>query len=86
MVKDVHEKINKNPLDSEFIQDLLKEILSDVEQFSNLQKVAQNFELSDEIDEIGIKLILLRKSMTNIIMFYFRCWIMELVDCVEKNH
>lgn len=64
MVKDVHEKINKNPLDTKFIQDSLKEILRSVEQFMNLQKVAQNFELSDEIDEIGIKKItLLRKSV-----------------------
>lgn len=55
MVKDVYEKINKNPLDSKFIQDSLKEILRSVEQFTNLQKAAQNFELSDEIDEIGIK-------------------------------
>ncbi|CAB4374170.1 unnamed protein product [Rhizophagus irregularis] len=56
LVKDVHEKINKNPLDTKFIQDSLKEILRSVEQFMNLQKVAQNFELSDEIDEIGVGL------------------------------
>jgi hypothetical protein len=63
LVKDVHEKINKSPLDTKFIQDSLKEILRSVEQFTNLQKVAQNFELSDEIDEIGIKITFLRKSM-----------------------
>ncbi|RIA83168.1 meiosis protein SPO22/ZIP4 like-domain-containing protein [Glomus cerebriforme] len=56
LVKDVHEKINKNPLDTKFIQDSLKEILRGVEQFTNLQKVAQDFELSDEIDEIGVGL------------------------------
>ncbi|GES77158.1 testis-expressed sequence 11 protein-like [Rhizophagus clarus] len=56
LVKDVNEKINRNPLDTKFTQDSLKEILRSVEQFTNLQKVAQNFELSDEIDELGVGL------------------------------
>lgn len=52
----------------------------------NLQKVAQNFELSDEIDEIGIKITtLLGKSMEYYNHFYFRRWIVELIDCVEIN-
>ncbi|GET58097.1 SPO22-domain-containing protein [Rhizophagus irregularis DAOM 181602=DAOM 197198] len=36
--------------------EVISEILRSVEQFMNLQKVAQNFELSDEIDEIGVGL------------------------------
>ena len=64
-MKDIHEKIKINPLDSKFIQDSLKEILRGAEQFTNLQKVAQNFELSDEIDEIGtVKVSNIKKSMS----------------------
>ncbi|CAG8806965.1 7866_t:CDS:1, partial [Dentiscutata erythropus] len=48
----VHEKLNKDLLDSKGIQDSLKEIQRDVEKFSNLQQSAKYYELADEIDEL----------------------------------
>ncbi|CAG8449992.1 7135_t:CDS:10 [Acaulospora colombiana] len=54
LVKDVHEKLNKDVLDSKGIQDSLKEIQCDVEKFSSLQQSARYYALADEIDELGV--------------------------------
>ncbi|CAG8637727.1 9593_t:CDS:10, partial [Acaulospora morrowiae] len=54
LVKDVHEKLNKEVLDSKSIRESLKEIQCDVEKFLNLQQTARYYELADEIDELGV--------------------------------
>ncbi|CAG8433498.1 6719_t:CDS:10 [Ambispora gerdemannii] len=53
LVKDVHEKLNKDLLDIKSVQDTLDEISRNVEKFKNLQKLTRNFEFADDMDEIG---------------------------------
>ncbi|CAG8440849.1 2165_t:CDS:2 [Ambispora leptoticha] len=53
LVKDVHEKLNKDPLEIKSVQDTLDEISRNVEKFINIQKLTRNLEFADDMDEIG---------------------------------
>ncbi|CAJ0629595.1 2970_t:CDS:10 [Entrophospora sp. SA101] len=54
-VKDVHDKLNKNPIDNKKdIEDSLQEIISNVDKFQNLQQLTKIYDFADEIDEHGV--------------------------------